>query len=91
MRRKSRGGIPASLWFYAQSFHAQPVEPPKPVMVEIRHYETGDIESTCTLDEFMAANADDDATCRDVWALSPGESVLIGGGAYGAFIVRRVA
>lgn len=49
--------------------------------IQIIDDDTGETIDTCSLDEFLAANVDDDDVCDVARALKPGETVLIGGGA----------
>lgn len=50
----------------------------------------GDETWTCTLREFLEANAEDGWVCGQVLDLRPGEEVVLDQGAGGAFKVRRL-
>ena len=44
-----------------------------------------------TMDDFCAANDEDEETIEAVQALMPGESVTFGGGAFGTTVVERLS
>lgn len=44
---------------------------------------------TCTVDEFLADNAEDAGTCEAIAAMQPGDVVRLGGGAAPVFVVTR--
>lgn len=60
-------------------------------MIQIIDDATGETIDTCTLADFLGANADDEDVCDAARALKPGESTLIGGGAAPLMRIECVA
>lgn len=64
--------------------------PAAEVVLVLTDPDTGDRAPT-TLQDFLDANAEDPDVCGAVAMLRPGESVAVGGGAAGRFVVERPA